>query len=159
MRRTTASTGRDVPSPTFPPPSAQMFSVERRAVAATTSYDVYDGSGGYVAKIERELLSLTPQVDTATHGASGPPSRGRPLSGYLADSHDRPARSISSTTRATPIRSPTSPPRDRSLIGDIPSEMAEGRRSRASRARWSVAVRVPVNCCRARRALAGPFFL
>ena len=49
MRRTTASTGRDVPSPTFPPPSAQMFSVERRAVAATTSYDVYDEGGGYVA--------------------------------------------------------------------------------------------------------------
>ena len=62
MRRTPASTWHDAPSPTFPPPS-QMFSVERRAVAATTSYDVYDESGGYVAKIERELLSLTPQVD------------------------------------------------------------------------------------------------
>jgi len=35
-------------------------SIERRAVAVTTAYDVYDEGGSCIAKIERDIVSLTP---------------------------------------------------------------------------------------------------
>ena len=39
---------------------SKFMSVERRLLAATTCYDIYDNGGKCVAKIDRELFSLTP---------------------------------------------------------------------------------------------------
>ena len=39
---------------------AKFMSVERRALATTTCYDIYDPSGTCVAKVDREMFSLTP---------------------------------------------------------------------------------------------------
>lgn len=38
----------------------QFCSVERRIVAATTCYDIYNNEGECVAKVDRELFSATP---------------------------------------------------------------------------------------------------
>jgi uncharacterized protein YxjI len=43
----------------------KFCSVERRAVAASTSYDIYDLKGELIAKVERELVSATPKYNCA----------------------------------------------------------------------------------------------
>ena len=50
----------------------KFCSVERRMVAASTCYDIYDPKGELIAKIEREWLSLTPKYQFYYEGDDNP---------------------------------------------------------------------------------------
>jgi uncharacterized protein YxjI len=58
----------------------KFCSVERRIIAASTSYDIYSADGKQlVAKIEREWLSLTPKYQCARPSWSSNPRRSASL--------------------------------------------------------------------------------
>ena len=50
----------------------KFMSVERRILAATTCYDIYDTKGECVAKVDRELFSATPVYKFYYEGDSNP---------------------------------------------------------------------------------------
>ncbi len=50
----------------------KFCSVERRAVAASTCYDIYDPQGKLIAKVERELISATPKYNFYYEGDLNP---------------------------------------------------------------------------------------
>ena len=51
---------------------AKFMSVERRILATTTCYDIYNNNGEVVAKIDRELFALTPTYKFFYEGDSNP---------------------------------------------------------------------------------------
>ena len=50
----------------------KFMSVERRIVAATTCYDIYNNDGKCVAKIDREMFSITPSYKFYYEGDMNP---------------------------------------------------------------------------------------
>lgn len=104
--------------------TGQKFcSVERRAIAMSTCYDIYSADGSeLLCKVERDFLSMTPSMRyhiflllllLFAPSLSLPPSLPLPLTSLLAISFAPPflAQSTSSTTRATPTRFPTLRPK------------------------------------------------
>ena len=75
---------------------AKFCSVERRAIAASTCYDIYSADGGEcVAKVEREWMSMTPKYKV------GPPESTREYPRVRQSTSDRPA-GFAPSQRLTP---------------------------------------------------------